>query len=132
MKKQPSIGELLSNAVLFARNHGKRQSSKERFARDKWFVKLDNDVTVTYDGHPDSCDDGDTECFVVSIAAGGDRMTFFVDLDGCSDDNPTADIAYTDERFEDDLTDQAESVGLSPASARKTVISAINKLKLTP
>jgi hypothetical protein len=45
MKKQPSIGELLSNAVLFARNHGTRQSSKERFARDKWFVTLDNDVT---------------------------------------------------------------------------------------
>lgn len=131
MKKQPSIGELLSNAVLFARNHGKRQSSKERFSRDKWFVKLDNDVTVTYDGHPDSCDDGDTECFVVSIAAGGDRMTFFVDLDGCSDDSPVADIAYTDERFEDDLTDQAESVGLSSASAKKTVIAAMNKLKLT-
>jgi hypothetical protein len=49
-------------------------------------------------------------------------MTFFVDIDGCSDDSPIAYIAYTDERFEDDLPDQAESVGLSPASAKKKLL----------
>jgi hypothetical protein len=127
MAKKKTIGDLLSDATLFARKHGKRQTPKQSFAKDKWFAVLTDELKVTYDGHPDSCDDGDTESYVVAIKVDGNWLTFFVDLDGCATDDPVADVKYTNERFQEDLSDQAESAGLSPSTAKKKIAAILEQ-----
>ena len=65
--KTGAIPELLCKAVLSARLNGERIPSGQPFEADKWYCALSDKVNVTFDGHPDSDEDGDVETYVVTF-----------------------------------------------------------------
>lgn len=125
-----AIPELLYKAVLFARLNGERIPSGKPFDSDKWYCTLSDEVNVTFDGHPDSDEDGDVETFIVAFFVDSSHMSFFVDIEGCLGSSPTADLDYAKERFQEDLESQAEAVSLSPKEVIKFVEASLNELKI--
>jgi len=93
---------------------------------------LSDEVNVTFDGHPDSDEDGDVETYIVAFFVDSSYMTFFVDIEGCLGSNPTADLDYAKERFEEDLESQAEAVSFTPKEAIKFIETALKRLKSRP
>ena len=128
--KLNTIPTLLSKAVLFAREKGKRIPAGKPFSSDKWYCKLSDKVHVTYDGHPDSDEDGDIETYVVAVFVNSEHMTFFVDIEGCTGSSLSADIDYVSERFQEDLESQAEGVSLSSKKAITFIETSLKELKL--
>jgi len=125
-----NIPALLCKAVLFAREKGKRLSSGKPHGSDKWYCKLSDKVHVTFDGHPDSDEDGDIETYVVAVFVDSEHMTFFVDIEGCLGSSASADIDYVSERFQEDLESQAEGVSLTPKKAIIFIESSLKELKM--
>ena len=125
-----SIPSLLCKAVLFAREKGERLASGKPHGLDKWYCKLSGKVHVTFDGHPDSDEDGDIETYVVAVFVNSDHMTFFVDIEGCLGSSPSADIDYVSERFQEDLESQAEGVSLTLKKAITFIEASLKELKL--
>ncbi len=124
-----SIPALLCKAVLFAREKGKRLPSGKPHGSDKWYCKLSDKVHVTFDGHPDSDEDGDIETYVVAVFVDSEHMTFFVDIEGCLGSSPSADIDYVSERFQEDLESQAEGVSLTSKKAITFIAASLEEFK---
>jgi hypothetical protein len=120
---------LLCKAVLLAREKGKRLPSGKPHGSDKWYCKLSDKVHVTFDGHPDSDEDGDIETYVVAIFVDSEHMTFFVDIEGCLGSSPSADIDYVSERFQEDLESQAEGVSLTSKKAITFIAASLEEFK---
>ena len=125
-----NIPALLCEAVLFARAKGKRLPSGKPHGSDKWYCKLSDKVHVSFDGHPDSDEDGDIETYVVAIFLNSEYMTFFVDIEGCLGSSPMADMDYVSERFQEDLESQAEGVSLTTKKAITVIESSLKELKM--
>ena len=124
-----SIPALLCKAVLFAREKGKRLPSGKPHGSDKWYCKLSDKIHVTFDGHPDSDEDGDIETYVVAVFVDSEHMTFFVDIEGCLGSSPSADIDYVSERFQEDLESQAEGVSLTSKKAITFIAASLEEFK---
>ena len=124
-----SIPALICKAVLLAREKGKRLSSVKPHGSDKWYCKLSDKVHVTFDGHPDSDEDGDIETYVVAVFVDSEHMTFFVDIEGCLGSSPSADIDYVSERFQEDLESQAEGVSLTSKKAITFIAASLEEFK---
>ena len=128
--KIDAIPELLCKAVLFARLNGERIPSGKPHGSDKWYCTLSDKVNVTFDGHPDSDEDGDVETYIVAFFVDSSHMTFFIDIEGCLGSSPTGDLDYAKERFEEDLESQAEVASLTPKEAIKVVEASLKELKI--
>jgi hypothetical protein len=107
MNGPTNIPQLLADAALLARASNRRKYITSGPAKGKWHCRLSKTIDVAFDGNPDSSTDEDTECYVISIRLKS-FYTFYVDLDGCSTENPVADLAYIAERFFSDLDAQFE------------------------
>ena len=85
---------------------------------------------MTFDGHPDSDEDGDIETYVVALFVNSEHMAFFVDIEGCLGSSPSAVIDYVSERFQEDLESEAEGVSLTPKKAITFIEASLKELKL--
>jgi hypothetical protein len=123
-----SVPDLLTALVIAARG-GKWE--KQSTSDDKWYVDVGNGIQVTFDGFSLDEDDNenrDWESYVVAVDLDGQTASFYVDVEDCLSDNPTANEDYVKERYNDDVEEQLDGSGYSKKKFEKYFSDIVSKL----